>query len=209
GLFLGMRPDPLVTQQAPSPSTRVSNDGTFVLPGVIAGNYRIYAPPLLSPNNPQLLSGLPPIPPALQNSYVKAVRVGGNDVLDGGIHLTPTEGLTMEIVLGTNASVLEGRVMRGTEPASDITVGMLPNAANARGFRTDMHRTALTDASGKFQIRGLPPGDYKIFAWEEADKDAIMDLDFVRGYEERGTRLEIKDGETKTVELNVIPARVP
>jgi hypothetical protein len=208
GLFLGMRPDPLVTQQAPSPSTRVSPDGTFVLPGVIAGNYRIYAPPLLSPNNPQLLGGLPPIPPGLENSYVKSIRVGGADVLDGGIRLTPAEGLTMEIVLGAHAGILDGRVMRDGKPAADVTIGILPNAAAARGFRTDMHKTTLTDTSGHFQVRGLPPGDYKIFAWEDADRDAIMDLDFVRGYEEKGTRLDIRDGETKTVELNVIPARL-
>jgi hypothetical protein len=169
GLFLGMRPDPLVTQQAPSPSTRVSPDGTFVLAGAIAGNYRIYAPPLLSPNNPQLLGGLPPAPPGLENSYVKSIRVGGSDVLDSGVRLIPAEGLTMEIVLGTNAGVLEGLVMREGKPAADVTVGMLPNAAGARGYRTDMHRTILTDASGRFQLRGLPPGDYKIFAWEDAD----------------------------------------
>jgi len=209
GLFLGIRPDPLVTQQVPSASTRVSNDGTFVLPGIIAGNYRIYAPPLLSPNNPGLLGGLPPLPPGLENSYVKAIRVGGIDALDGGIHLSPAEGLTMEIVLGTNTSVVEGRVMRGNEPASEVTVGMLPDAAKARGFRTDMHKTTLTDVSGRFQFRGLPPGEYRIFAWEEADKDAIMDLDFVRGYEEKGTHLAIAEGEKKTVELTVIPARVP
>ncbi len=209
GLFIGMRPDPLVTQQAPSPSTRVSNDGTFTLPGVIAGRYRVYVPPLLNPTNPQLLSGLPPLRTNLQNSYIKSIRVGGNDVLDGGVSLTPTEGMTMEIVMGANAAVLEGRVTRGGQPASEITVGMLPSALNARGFRTDMHKTTLTDASGKFQIRGLPPGIYKIFAWEEADKDAIMDLDFVLGYEEKGSRLEIHDGETQKIELEVISAKVP
>jgi hypothetical protein len=209
GLFLGMRPDPLVTQQAPSPSTRVSPDGTFVLAGAIAGNYRVYAPPLLSPNNPALLGGLPPSPPGLENSYVKSIRVGGADVLDGGVRLIPVEGLSMEIVLGTNAGTLEGRVMRDGKAAADVTVGMLPNTTSARGYRTDMHRTILTDADGHFQIRGLPPGDYKIFAWEDADKDAIMDLDFVRSYEEKGIRLEIADGEKKSIELNVIPARMP
>ena len=205
GLFLGMRPDPLVTQQAPSPSTRVSNDGSFVLPGVIAGNYRVYVPPMLVPSNPQL--GFPPLAANLANNYIKSIRVGGVDVLDNGVHLTPTEGMSMEIVLGSNAGVLEGRVVRGTEAASEVTVGMLPNAVDARGFRTDMHKTTLTDSSGRFQLRGLPPGDYKIFAWEEADKDAIMNLDFVRGYEERGSRIEITDGATKTIELNVIPAK--
>jgi len=208
GLFIGMRPDPLITQQAPSPSTRVSNDGSFTLAGVIAGRYRVYLPPLLSPTNPQLIGGLPPIRANLENSYVKSIRVGGNDVLDSGLNLTPTEGMTMEIVMGANAAVLEGRVLRAGQPASEITVGMLPNAEIARGFRTDMHKTTLTDSAGKFQLRGLPPGTYKIFAWEEADKDAIMDLDFVRQYEERGTRLEIHDGETQKIEVEVIPAKL-
>jgi Carboxypeptidase regulatory-like domain len=208
GLFLGMRPDPLVTQQAPSPSTRVSSDGTFNMPGVIPGNYRIYAIPLLSPNNPQLLGGLPAVPSGLTNAYVKAVRVGGLDVTDTGAQLAATEGLSMEIVLGTNAGSLDGQVTRAGQPASEITVGMLPNSLNARGYRTDMHRTTLTDASGRFQIQGLPPGEYKIFAWEDADKEAIMDLDFVRSYEERGTRLEISEGNRKTIELSVIPSRV-
>jgi hypothetical protein len=194
-----------VTQQSPSPSTRVSSDA-FTLPGVIAGKYRVYVPPLLSPTNPQLLGGLPPIRANLENSYIKSIRVSGNDVLDGGVNLTPTEGMTMEIVMGANAAVLEGRVTRGGQPASEITVGMLPGTLAARGFRTDMHKTTLTDASGKFQIRGLPPGIYKIFAWEEADKDAIMDLDFVLEYEEKGTHLEIHDGETQKIELEAIPA---
>src|SRR5262249_34593090 len=120
GLFIGMRPDPLVTQMTPSPSTRVSNDGTFTLPGVIAGRYRVYVPPLLNPTNPQLLSGLPPIRANLQNSYIKSIRVGGNDVLDGGVTLTPSESMTMEIVMGANAAVLEGRVTRNGQPASEI-----------------------------------------------------------------------------------------
>jgi len=209
GLFLGMRPDPLVTQQAPSPSTRVSTDGTFTFPGVIAGNYRIYVPPLLSPNNNGLLGGLPPIPPHLENSYVKSIRVGGTEVLDGGIRLTPAEGLTMEIVLGTNAAVVEGRVMRDGQPAAEITVGTVPSNLSARGFRMDMHKATLTDSAGRFQLRGLPPGDYKIFAWEEADKLAIMDLDFIKSYEEKGTRLEIADGENKSIDLTVIPPRTP
>lgn len=207
GLFIGMRPDPLITQQAPSPSTRISNDGTFVLPGVIAGNYRMYVPPLLNPTNPQLLSGLPPLRANLANTYVKSIRVAGSDVLDGGVHLTPTEGMSMEIVIGAHAGVIEGTVRRGADPASEITVGMLPNAVNARGFRTDMHRTTLTDASGKFRMSGLPPGDYKIFAWEDADKDAIMDLDFVRGYEDKGTRIAIGEGEFKQIDLQVLSSK--
>jgi hypothetical protein len=28
------------------------------------------------------------------------------------------------------------------------------------------HKFASTDADGKFEMTGVPPGDYKVFAWE-------------------------------------------
>ena len=110
GLFIGMRPDPLVTQQAPSPSTRVSNDGRFTLAGVIAGQISSICAASVESDESPTVAGLPPIRANLENSYIKSIRVSGNDVLDGGMNLTPTEGMTMEIVMGANAAVLEGRV---------------------------------------------------------------------------------------------------
>ena len=116
----------------------------------------------------------------------------------------------MEIVIGRNSGTISGRVLRTEDgkqvPAIDATVGAVPDSIAARGFRTDMHRATQTDASGLFQLQGLPPGDYRIFAWEEADKDAIMDLDFVRINEDKGTRVHIDEGDRQNIELDVIQA---
>jgi hypothetical protein len=54
----------------------------------------------------------------------------------------------------------------------------------------------------------IPRAAYEVFAWEDADKDAIMDLDFVRSHEERGTRVDVVEGDRKAVDLTVIPAPV-
>jgi hypothetical protein len=212
GLFLAMRPDPFMTPQAPSPSTRVLPDGTFTFSGIIAGGYRAYVFPSLIPTtNPGLLWGRPSAPAGLQDTYVKSIRVGGADILGGAVHLIPTENLPMEIVLGANPGALDGRVVRTEDgkqiPAFGITVGAVPDAPAARGFRTDMHRSTLTDGAGTFQLRNLPPGDYRLFAWEVADKDTVMDLDFIRTSEDKGTRVHIDEGEKKTIELSMIPER--
>jgi hypothetical protein len=218
GLYIAIRPQPLIGTRAPSTITKVSPDGSFSLPGIIEGKYRAYVLPLLNPANPDLLNGVPDFqfakvdlslaPSGLQNAYVKSIRVGGTDVLDGGFRLTPN--LSMEIVIGRNSSTINGRVLRIEDgkqvPAIDITVGAVPDSNAARGFRTDMHRATQTDASGLFQLRGLPPGDYRVFAWEEADKDAIMDLDFVRINEDKGTRVHVDEGDRQNIELDMIPA---
>jgi hypothetical protein len=66
-----------------------------------------------------------------------------------------------------------------------------------------MFRVSSTDRAGRFQIKGLPPGDYKVFAWEGLDKDAWLDPDFVRN-ESRGQSVHIEEGKTQGVDIPII-----
>src|SRR5688572_317619 len=211
GVFIGMRPDPLITQGAPSPGTQTSGDGTFNLPPVNAGKFRVYVIPMLAPNNPGLLGGLPPGPPALKelNPYVKSIKASGVDVLDTGVTLAPGgEPIQLEIVLGTNAGAISGRVLNGqNQPVDGAVVGLIPAVASARGFRTDMYKSTSSDASGVFQFQGLPPGDYKVFAWEDIDRNALLDLDFMRQFESQGTTIRVNEGERPSLEVALIPAK--
>jgi protocatechuate 3,4-dioxygenase beta subunit len=210
GMFIGMRPEPLVGQNAPSPGTQAAADGTFDLPPIIPGRFRVYVFPWLLPNNPGLLSGMPPTPPGIRdlNLYVKSIRAGNADVINTGLALLPgVEGQTLEIVLGKNAGAIEGRVLSSQkQPVDGAVVGLIPAAATARGFRMDMYKSTSTDATGKFQVQGLPPGEYKAFAWEDFDRNALIDLDFMRGFENLGTSITVGEGEKPSVELLVIPA---
>jgi hypothetical protein len=117
-----------------------------------------------------------------------------------------SSALEMEVVLGTNAGSIEGRVLNeNKQPVDAAVVGLVPASAAARGFRMDMYKTTSTDGAGKFEIRGLPPGDYKIFSWEDVDKASIVDQDFIRLYESAGKVLHIDEGDKPTVDLTVIP----
>ena len=211
GVFIGMRPDPLL-QNAPSPGTQTRADGTFDLPPITPGRFRVYVFPMLLPNNPGLLAGLPPGPPGLRdlNAYVKSIKAGNADVLDTGVLLTAetSENLTLEIVLGTNAGAVEGRVVNEQrQTVGGAVVGLIPAAITARGFRTDMYKSTSTDAAGRFQIHGLPPGEYKVFAWEDIDRNALIDLDYMRQFENKGTTIRVSEGEKPTIEVAVIPAQ--
>jgi hypothetical protein len=71
----------------------------------------------------------------------------------------------------------------------------------------DMYKYTSSDATGKFHVQGLPPGDYKVFAWEDVDKNALVDLDFIRGFENLGTAIHVGEGEKPSIELPLIPAQ--
>jgi hypothetical protein len=68
-----------------------------------------------------------------------------------------------------------------------------------------MFRVSSTDRAGNFQVKGLPPGDYKVFAWEGLDKDAWIDPDFVRN-ENRGQLVHIEEGKIQSVDVPIITA---
>jgi hypothetical protein len=54
----------------------------------------------------------------------------------------------------------------------------------------------VTDAgiSGQFRFLTVPPGKYRIYAWERQDADAHFDPEFVRPHEGRGVMVEVRGG---------------
>jgi protocatechuate 3,4-dioxygenase beta subunit len=184
-----------------APAMNASARGSAPIPNLSPGDYRIYVTPLLSP-----ITGTDPLtPPAVwQNAYVKSIRMDDLDVLNGGLHYDPTPDQMLNVVIGTNPGTLEGQVLNDQKQAiASAAVVLFAESPAARITRTDMFRVSSTDRAGKFQIKGLPPGDYKVFAWEGLDKDAWIDPDFVRN-ESRGQSVHIEEGKTQGVDIPII-----
>jgi hypothetical protein len=181
--------------------TPPSRGSTPTIPNLSPGDYRIYIQPLLNP-----ITGTDPLtPPAQwQSAYVKSIRLGEAEVLSGGLHYSPQPDQTLEVVIGTNPGTLEGQVLNDQKQAiPSAAVVLFAESPAARITRTDMFRVSSTDRAGKFEIKGLPPGDYKVFAWEGLDKDAWLDPDFVRN-ESRGQSVHIEEGKTQGVDVPII-----
>ena len=53
---------------------------------------------------------------------------------------------------------------------------------------------------------GLPPGDFKLFAFEDPDPDLQGDPSLLQPYETKGQSVHISDGQSQSVQLELIPA---
>ena len=143
--------------------------------------------------------------PAAGNLYVKSIQLRDADVLNDGLHLQSQPQDKLVITMGSNPGSLEGRVLdERKQPAANIWVALIPEAG--RRFHVD-HRYTSTDSQGRFQMENIPPGDYKAFAWEQAQRGAWQDPGFVRNYEDRGTTVHIDEGKKATVDVTSIPAQ--
>ena len=158
--------------------------GKFRLRSVTPGHYRVLVN--------HLRAGL----------FVKSIRVGDYDVTETGLDLSrggaPGE---VAILLSANGGTLKGTAKNehGESPAG-IQVLAIP-ASGARGLKT-----ALTDQSGRYEIKGLAPGAYRVFAFEDIELGAAEDADFMKRFAEKSNKVTIRELSTETVEASMIPA---
>jgi hypothetical protein len=173
---------PLIVPRA---SGRVDGEGGFTIRNVAPWDYSI------------AISSL------LDGYYVKSVRSGNDDVLNGGIHVAGHSAAPLDVVLANDGGRLDGRVSNGHgDPVTDVLAVLVGDGANPH--RKDLYQTARTDPSGRFEFRSIAPGRYRVFAWQHVDEGAWQDPSFLKLYQDRQTRVEIEPGTVRTVELTVI-----
>jgi hypothetical protein len=187
---LSRNPDILVMPPALVPGVprngAVAANGDFALQ-IWPGEFRVSAAPL---------------PP---NTYVKSIRMGSSDVLGEGLHLTNSVGALMEIVIASDGGEVSGQAVndRGG-PLPNVVVALVPDSPSLRS-RADLYQSVTTDSSGSFQLQTVPPGNYKLFAWEYAIHDVWQDPLFLQRYETLGKPISILPGKAQEVQITVVP----
>ena len=162
--------------------TQIADDGTFQAT-LAADAYLVEA------------GGLP------DGYYLKSVKLAGREMPDATLDLNYGGG-QVDVVLAPAAGDLTGTVQNARgEPAASVQVTAVPVSGS---LRRDMNKLVTTDASGNFTLHGLPPGDYKIFAWEQVDANAWMDRDYRQPFENLAASAKVQESTSPTVTLRLI-----
>ena len=164
----------------------------------MAGDYRVEVTPVLTVPPSSLL------PAGFENVFVKSITLDGKDVLNEGLQLEAAPRRNLQVVISTNGGIIEGRVVAtDATPRANVKTVAVPSAPRRR--RGDLYKYVSTDDEGRFQLTGLAPGDYKLFAFERVEEGAWQDPEFIRLFEERGTPVRVEQGRRSTVEIRIIP----
>jgi hypothetical protein len=167
-----------------SPPNRSKGDGSFTVNGVPPGDYAVTVA-------------------TKDDVYVESIRIGVRDVLGAGLRVDgPVRG-ALDIVIGLNGGSIEGTALgERRAPVSNVTVVAVPDGN--RRYRSDLFKVTTTDASGRFRLRGLAPGSYEVFAWDDIEPGSWQDPEVVREFSGLGRAVRIEDGTRASVEVSVI-----
>ncbi len=170
---------------------RIHPDGTSTFKNMDPGRYRL----MVTANG----SGV-------EDWYTKSIRMGTQDVTDTAIDVAPDANLALQVVLSAEGATVEGVAVDDKEkPWPSATVYAVPEAE--RRQTPDAYGQATADQNGSFKMRGLSPGAYTLFAFEDPQRaEDVRDPEGLKTLEGAGLKLKVEERSRSTVQVKVIPA---
>jgi hypothetical protein len=133
------------------------------------------------------------------DAYIRSASASGKDVLPLGIFDIERD-IELKIVVAAPGGVIRGSAADSNgKKLGDAIVALIPDAPlRSSGL---LYRSAVTDLKGNFELRGIAPGAYHLFAWEELNGAAYRNSDFIKEFDERGFPVNIERGTSLTVNI--------
>ena len=137
---------------------------------------------------------------------VKSVTLNGVDVTDIPVDLSTSGDITgLEIVTSDKTTTLSGTVINGFRaPVKDYVVAVFPDRLREGVMPQRFTRTIRPDQEGRYQLRGLPPGNYLAVAVPALESGDEWDPAFRKRVEPLGKPFSLTEGQTLTLDLQLL-----
>ena len=140
---------------------------------------------------------------------VKAILHDGRDIADTPIELKSGETLTdVQVVVSQRVTSISGQLLddKGA-PLVDGTVIVFADDASRWSDDSRWVRAVRPDQEGRYQIQGLPPGDYLAVAVDYVEEGAWNEADYLESLRARAQRVPLRDAESRSLSLKPITPR--
>lgn len=165
-------------------SAQVGADGRFTISQVAPGDWQL---------------SVTPVPPG----YLKSAQFGDKDVRFTAFEVAGGNA-TLNIVVSMQTSTVEGQVEAGQSKAKRAGVLLAPVGAYHNLAR--FYYGTAADDDGKFKLRGIAPGRYKIFAVEKMAADSFRNPEAADQLDQFGELIDVPEGVTLEAHPKLIPA---
>jgi hypothetical protein len=141
-----------------------------------------------------------------QGFFLKSVKLGERNIETGFAASGPA---TLDLLVSLKGATVEGAVVEkekdadSDHPVANATVVAVPDEKYHK--LSDRFGIGSTDQHGRFTIRGVAPGSYTLYAWQDLEEGVWRDTDFLKSQEANGTAVKVEEGSHQKVELKLSP----
>lgn len=171
----------------PNPTARVERTGTFTLSGVQAGSHLFRT------------QGGP------RGWMLKSVTIGGREVIDTPIELRSGQNLSGVVFTFTdrltevNGTITDDR----NTPVTDYTILAFPTDEQLWSAQSRHIMTTRPDQNGKYQLRGLPAGEYYVVSVDPTEQGEWFEPAYLAAHRGAATRLSLAEGDVKAQDFKL------
>jgi protocatechuate 3,4-dioxygenase beta subunit len=146
-----------------------------------------------------------------QGFFLKSAKLGERNIETGFAARGPA---ALDLVVSTKGGTVEGAVVEkekdvdtdhvnNDHPVANATVVAVPEEKYRK--LPDHFGIGSTDQHGRFTIRGVAPGSYTLYAWQDLEEGVYRDPDFLKSQEANGKAVKVEEGSRQRVDLKVSP----
>ena len=182
-------------------------DGSFTFLFMPESHYRFRVVLTTGPTRAPVANAqgqMPPTPvPLPPNAYVADIQLGGRSVYDEGLTVGTDPIAGLEVIVKSDGGTIEGTVSGADKkPLTGRSVVLVPEVARRKNFA--LFRTTASDEQGGFRLTRVPPGNYRLFAWDSVVPGAYESAEFLQRYESRGVDVKVSAAGSVRMDLTAI-----
>ena len=133
--------------------------------------------------------------------YLKAILLSGHEVSPDNVVVSGRRG-DMEVVLSPFGAHIEGVLFDEKDQPTRGSILLVPDVPEPGP--PDLFRRTSADGKGKFTLRGVAPGSYRLVTMESVNLDSEINTpDFLRTIGNRGDGLIVEERGQYTVSLRL------
>ncbi|HEX7284819.1 MAG TPA: carboxypeptidase-like regulatory domain-containing protein [Candidatus Angelobacter sp.] len=135
--------------------------------------------------------------------YLKSVRLSGHEVERNDLVASGARE-KVELALSPAGGHIDGLVTDDKDQPAPAYILLVPDEPKRKYF--DLFRTARADVKGKFTLRGLAPGTYRLIAFEGVDPDELINHpELLKEYEGKGETVIVSESGKYYQPVRLIP----
>ena len=184
----------------------VEKDGLTVMVAAPGLDFRVGGNALVDKNSQFVLKDLPDgqfrvdVYGMGKDCYIKEIRVGENRAEGNTVKLSRSSG-EVQITISSRGAKVAGAVLTAESlPVANAWVVAVAESS----WLGQKAWSVTTDQNGRYELRGLPSGKFKVYSWQDLEEGSWEDPDVLKEYEEKGISIEVQEGDAKAMDLNLI-----